>query len=72
MDHKICYATAAQTGIQKFVMSKYCFSKYGTNTLVVAYQHVFGVKTYKLKLTLVVVHFGSVKKHSITNYQQAT
>jgi len=53
-------------------MSKYCFSKYVTNTLVVAYQYVFGVKKYKLKLILVVVHFGSVKKYSITNCQQAT
>jgi len=72
MGLKICPASATQTGIQEDLLPKYCFSKYVTTTLVVAYQHVFEVEKYKLKLTLLVAHFGSVKKYSTTNYQQAT
>lgn len=66
------FCNATQTGIPGALIPKYCFSKYVTNTLVVAYQHVFGVKKYKLKLNLFVAHCGSVKKCSTTNYQQAT
>jgi len=72
MGFKICSATARQTGIQEILMPKYCFSIYVSKTLVVAYQHVFGVTKYKSKLTLFVAYCGSVKKYSPANYQQAT
>jgi len=72
MDFHICSTAATQTGIQEALMPEYCFSKYVTKTLVFAYQHVFGVKKYKLKLTLNVAHCGIVKQYSTKNYQQTT